>query len=102
MLRITVSTSAAAAQRYYTTGLARQDYYSEGQEITGAFHGKAAKRLKLPREVTAEAFAALSENRDPATGETLTARQKENRQKWVRLHLLCPQGSFAALRDDGG
>ena len=92
MLRITVSTSAAAAQRYYTTGLARQDYYSEGQEITGAFHGKAAKRLKLPREVTAEAFAALSENRDPATGDTLTARQKENRRSGYDFTFCAPKG----------
>jgi hypothetical protein len=52
MLRITVFTSAAAAQGYYTAGLARQDYYSKGQEVAGRFHGKAAERLKLPREVT--------------------------------------------------
>jgi conjugative relaxase-like TrwC/TraI family protein len=92
MLRITVSTSAAAAQRYYTTGLSRQDYYSEGQEITGQFHGQAAKRLGLPREVTAEAFAALSENKDPATGDTLTARQKENRRAGYDFTFCAPKG----------
>jgi conjugative relaxase-like TrwC/TraI family protein len=103
MLRITVSTSAAAAQRYYVTGLAKQDYYSEGQEIIGELHGKAAERLKLPRKVTAEVFAALSENRDPATGETLTARQKENRRSGYDFTFCAPKGPsllFAMTGDE--
>src|SRR5918997_3588665 len=92
MLRITVSTSAAAAQRYYTAGLARQNYYSEGQEVAGLFHGKAAQRLGLPRELTAGAFAALSENKDPATGETLTARQKAKRRAGNDFTFCAPKG----------
>ena len=79
-------------------GLARQDYYSEGQEITGVFHGKAAERLKLPRKVTAEIFAALTENRDPATGETLTARQKENRRSGYDSPSARPRGRRCSLR----
>ena len=103
MLRITVSTSAAAAQRYYTAGLARQDYYSEGQEVAGVFRGRAAERLKLPREVSPEAFTALSENKDPATGETLTVRQKAQRRAGYDFTFCAPKGPsliYAMTRDE--
>ena len=91
MLRITVSTSAAAAQRYYVR--ARQAGLLQRRPGDHRrLHGKAARRLKLPRKVTAEIFAALTENRDPATGETLTARQKENRGAGYDVTFCAPKG----------
>ena len=51
MLRIIQSTSAAAAKSYYTEGLSKEDYYSEGQEIAGEWGGLLAKRLGLSGQV---------------------------------------------------
>ena len=79
MLRITQSKSAQQAKSYYVSGLSREDYYSEGQEVAGNWHGKGAERLGLAGKVDQEAFYALSENRDPATGERLTARINDER-----------------------
>ena len=44
MLRITQSKSAQQAKSYYVSGLSREDYYSEGQEIAGNWQGKGAER----------------------------------------------------------
>ena len=51
---------SSGAQAYYTQGLTRQDYYSEGQDITGQWHGRAAAMLGLSGDVTEHAFAALT------------------------------------------
>jgi conjugative relaxase-like TrwC/TraI family protein len=82
MLRVNVSASANQAKSYYAQGLSRQDYYARdhGQEIIGRWHGEAATRLGLHGEVDRAGFFALAENRHPLTGETLTARQKNNRR----------------------
>ena len=58
MLRVVASKSAAAALQYYTKGLSREDYYSEGQEIVGKWHGKAAGLLGLSGDVTPDAFVS--------------------------------------------
>ena len=79
MLRVTQSTSAAAAKKYFTENLARQDYYSAGQTVTGHWHGQAAERLGLAGDVTSKHFFALADNHHPLTGEQLTPRQKHNR-----------------------
>ena len=46
----------AGAQRYYTEGLVKQDYLSEGQEVTGQWFGHGAEMLGLS-ELTAEAIS---------------------------------------------
>ena len=79
MLRITQCKSAQQAKSYYVGGLSREEYYSEGQEIAGNWHGKGAERLGLVGKVDQEAFYALSENRDLATGARLTARINDER-----------------------
>jgi conjugative relaxase-like TrwC/TraI family protein len=91
MLRIVAHKSAAAAGRYYTEGLKREDYYSEGQEIAGKWYGRAAERLGLAGGVTPEAFAALIENRDPTTGKQLTARQNAERVVGYDLNFHAPK-----------
>jgi conjugative relaxase-like TrwC/TraI family protein len=92
MLRMTASKSAAAAQAYYTQGLTRQDYYSEGQDITGQWHGRAAAMLGLSGDVDEHAFAALTENRHPLTEKTLTARQKDGRRVGYDFTFNAPKG----------
>ncbi|MGB8169001.1 MAG: MobF family relaxase, partial [Chthoniobacteraceae bacterium] len=83
--------SAAAARQYYTEGLRREDYYSEGQEVAGKWHGKAAKVLGLSGQVTPDAFAALVENRHPGTGERLTPRTKSDRIVGYDLNFHAPK-----------
>ncbi|MCB9918596.1 MAG: relaxase domain-containing protein [Planctomycetes bacterium] len=76
MLRIIQNSMAEGAKRYYSTA----DYYSEGQELTGIWRGKGAAMLGLSGEIEKRDWDALCDNRDPATGETLTLRQRANRR----------------------
>jgi conjugative relaxase-like TrwC/TraI family protein len=91
MLRVVSHKSAAAARQYYAEGLRREDYYSEGQEVAGKWHGKAAALLGLTGDVTPDAFAALVENRHPETGKQLTARMKEGRIVGYDLNFHAPK-----------
>ena len=75
MIRITQQGSAAGAKRYYATA----DYYSEGQEIVGAWGGKGAERLGLSGTVDKDSFERLCDNLDPKTGKPLTVRTRTER-----------------------
>jgi conjugative relaxase-like TrwC/TraI family protein len=79
MLGVVSHKSAAAAHAYYAKGLKREDYYTEGQEVAGKWHGKAAALLGLHGDVMPEALAALVDNCHPETGARLTARTKSDR-----------------------
>ena len=46
MLRVIASRNA---KEYFTESLKREDYYSEGQEISGDWHGIGAESLGLVR-----------------------------------------------------
>jgi len=92
MLRMFQTRSAEAAQKYFTQGLAREDYYLEGQEIPGRWRGRAAERLGLKGPVERNAFVALTENRHPQTGERLTLRHRENRTVAYDLNFHAPKG----------
>ena len=87
MLRINQNNSAAGAMQYYTTA----DYYAEGQELVGQWHGEAAKRLGLAGVVQKETWDALCNNRNPATGETLTLRQKQHRRVGYDFNFHVPK-----------
>ena len=91
MLRVVAHKSAAAARQYYAEGLKREDYYSEGQEVVGKWHGKAAAMLSLSGNVTPEAFAALVENKHPTTGERITPRTKADRTVGYDLNFHAPK-----------
>jgi len=91
MLRVVSHKSAAAASKYYSEGLGREDYYSEKQEVVGKWHGKAAELLGLEGDVTQEAFTALVENRHPGTGERLTARTNSERVVGYDLNFHAPK-----------
>ena len=72
MLRIFQNKSPEGARTYYRSS----DYYSEGQELAGAWRGEGAKRLGLSGEVDKASWEALCDNLDPATGQPLTLRNK--------------------------
>jgi conjugative relaxase-like TrwC/TraI family protein len=87
MLRVVQNSAPQGAKSYYSTA----DYYTEGQELTGVWRGKGAERLGLTGAVGKEAWDALCDNRDPATGETLTSRRKENRRVGYDFNFHCPK-----------
>ena len=72
---------------YYSTA----DYYSEGQELVGQWRGEAAKRLGLTGVVQKETWDALCNNRNPATGEQLTLRQKQHRRVGYDFNFHVPK-----------
>ena len=74
MLVIGKSASVTAAKEYFERSLRVGDYYAEGQEISGTWHGLAATRLGLSGALKRDQFAALLENRHPLTGEKLKVR----------------------------
>ena len=96
MLRITPSTSAAGAKKYFTESLTRSDYYIDGQEVAGLWGGKAAERLGLQGEVDAKSYFALCDNLHPETGEQLTPRNKDNRRVGFDFTFSAPK-SVSAL-----
>lgn len=79
MLEIQKSRSCAAAKDYFDRSLRIGDYYREGQEVAGLWHGQAAARLRIAGPVTRQQFAALIDNQHPLSGEQLTPRMKANR-----------------------
>lgn len=98
MLRIHQSESAACAKRYYTEGLGRPDYYTPSAGGQGQWFGTGAARLGLSGDVTREAFFALIDNTDPATGQRLTARDNgpERRPGWDLV--FSPPKSVSVVR----
>lgn len=87
MLRITQTSNAAGAKSYYSTS----DYYLDGQELPGVWGGKGAKRLALSGAVEREAWERLCDNRHPATGGVLTARQRTNRRVGYDFNFHVPK-----------
>lgn len=79
MLVILKSGSALAARNYFDQSLRMGDYYREGEQVLGRWHGIAAARLGLVGEVTRKSFCALIDNRHPASGAQLTPRMKSDR-----------------------
>jgi conjugative relaxase-like TrwC/TraI family protein len=77
MLTISKPLSAGQAQSYHAEefGNARENYYTEGEQIYGEWHGRLAGRWGLHGEVREEHFQRLSEGQHPITGGQLIRRQ---------------------------
>jgi conjugative relaxase-like TrwC/TraI family protein len=91
MLRVVASRSAGAAKEYFKQSLGREDYYSEGQEIRGNWHGVGAVNLGLSGPVTQQAFDALCDNQKPGTDDRLTQRNCDNRRVGYDFNFHCPK-----------
>ena len=70
---------ASNTEAYFRDSLTKAEYYMEGQELAGIFHGKLAERFGLDAEVTQDAFYALCNNHHPITGKQVTPKMKEQR-----------------------
>ena len=88
MLRVIPSRNA---KEYYTQSLKREDYYTEGQEISGNWQGIGAEKLGLSGPVTTEAFEQLCDNRKPGTHERLTQRTRADRVAGYDFNFHCPK-----------
>jgi conjugative relaxase-like TrwC/TraI family protein len=88
MLRVIPSRNA---KEYYTQSLKREDYYTEGQEITGNWQGIGAEKLGLSGPVTSKAFEQLCDNRKPGTRERLTQRTRADRVAGYDFNFHCPK-----------
>jgi conjugative relaxase-like TrwC/TraI family protein len=77
MLTISKPLSAGQARAYHAEefGNARENYYTEGERITGEWHGKLAEEWGLRGEVREENFQRLSEGQHPITAEQLVRYQ---------------------------
>jgi len=103
MLRIIVTTSPAAAKKYFRAGLTREGYYSEGQEMAGQWGGLAAAKLGLQGAVQPKAFHKLCDNLNPVAGGKLTPHTKGNRRVGYDFNFHVPKSvtlAYAWKRDE--
>jgi conjugative relaxase-like TrwC/TraI family protein len=86
MLTISNPLSASQAQAYHAEEFAnaRENYYTQGDQIRGEWHGRLAEQWGLRGEVSEEHFQQLSEGQHPVTGEQLV-RHKAARE-YVNEH----------------
>ena len=86
MLTISSPLSASQAQAYHAEefGNARENYYTQGDQIRGEWHGRLAEQWGLHGEVREEHFGRLSEGQHPMTGEQLVRHQTA--RKYVNRH----------------
>ena len=77
MLTISKPLSAGQAQSYHAEEFsnARENYYTQGDQIRGEWHGRLAEQWGLRGEVREDYFQRLSEGQHPITGEQLIRRQ---------------------------
>ena len=63
----------------YGRHVENNDYYSEGEKVTGRWQGRAAELLGLSGDVPMEQFEAMRQGLNPKTGEYLRQRQSADR-----------------------
>src|SRR5471030_131292 len=74
MLTIRVMRNGAG---YAKRHLEQNDYYAEGEKVTGQWFGKGAEKLGLSGEVLSEQFERVRQGLDPQTGEKLRQRNSD-------------------------
>jgi len=77
MLTISKPISAGQARAYHKDEFqnARENYYTDRDQIRGEWHGQLAEKWGLRGEVDEEQFARLSDGQHPHTGEQLVRHQ---------------------------
>ncbi len=105
MIFINHQKSAAAAKDYYTQHIAPGDgkYYTQenAQQLKGVWHGKGAEMVGLSGEVEQSDFFRLCDNVNPATGEKLTPRNREDRRVMTDITFDAPKSVTLAYELGG-
>src|SRR5438093_11276467 len=88
MLTISKPLSAGQARRYHAEEFqnARDNYYTKGNVIRGAWHGQLAERWGLAGNVREDQFERLAEGQHPNTGESLVRQQIPREAENARGH----------------
>ena len=78
MVTISKPMSAGQASAYHAEEFtnARENYYTEGNQIRGHWHGQHADRWGLTGEVDQESFDRLAAGQHPQTGDQLVRYQQ--------------------------
>lgn len=104
MLSAKAQYNLANAEKYFKEHLsvgdhhAKNDYYSEGDQVVGQWFGAGAEKLKLRGGVGLDAFVKLCRNVSPNTDKLLTQRMKANRRVFYDFVLSPPKSvSIVAL-----
>src|SRR5215813_3043398 len=86
MLTLSKPLSAGQAKHYHAEEFrsTRDNYYSQGEQIVGRWHGQLAERWGLTGEVAEEQFARLADGQHPATGEQLVRHQTRHESTAAR------------------
>lgn len=86
MLTISKPLSAGQTQRYHAEEFqnARENYYSQDDQIRGVWHGRLAARWNLVGEVREDQFQRLAQGQHPITGEQLVRHQAARETKNAR------------------
>jgi len=77
MVTVSAPISAGQARAYHREEFqnASENYYTEGDKISGEWHGRLAEKFGLRGEVNEEHFARVAEGQHPHTGEQLVRHQ---------------------------
>jgi conjugative relaxase-like TrwC/TraI family protein len=80
MLNISKPLSASQAQTYHEKEFtaAEQNYWKQGDSISGEWHGRLAGKFSLAGAVGAEEFTRLSEGQHPITGDQLVQHRQRH------------------------
>jgi conjugative relaxase-like TrwC/TraI family protein len=86
MITISKPLSAAQVQTYHAEEFsnARDNYYTQGAEIRGQWHGQLARQWGLSGDVRADQFQRLADGQHPRTGEPLV--RLERAQAYTNAH----------------
>ena len=81
MMTMSKALSAGQAQTYYQKEYtsAKENYYSEGETISGEWHGQLAAEWGLTSKVEEAHFDRLAEGQHPITGEQLVRHRGAQR-----------------------
>jgi conjugative relaxase-like TrwC/TraI family protein len=86
MLTISKPLSAGQARRYHAEEFqnARENYYTERDQIRGVWYGQLANRWGLAGEVHEDQFQRVSQGQHPITGEQLVRHQTAHETRNAR------------------
>jgi conjugative relaxase-like TrwC/TraI family protein len=86
MLTISKPLSAGQARSYHAEEFAnaKDNYYTQGEQVVGEWHGRLAEEWGLKGEVREQQFHRLSEGQHPVTGEQLVRHQSP--REYVNEH----------------